>query len=144
MMLSNVWDYLYFESLGRLGIKEHKFTLSRLKNSRSADPTHLSGGISPHSPLGTLFPHSSERQEEPQALIPLQHHRNFQQGHQSSDLGVPRADKGVYETTISGLVWGIPKIPSDPEFLSFSIEAPVTPCFKRLFSLRSCFLFMYP
>ena len=66
-----------------------------------------------------LPPHSPERQEEFQALVLLQHHRNFQQGHQSSDLGIPRADKGVYETPVSGLVWGIPKIPSDPEFQSF-------------------------
>ena len=86
----------------------------------STDPTHLSERTSPHPPsLGALPPHSPEREKEFQALVLLQHHRNFQQGHQSSDLGVPRADKGVDETTVSGLVWGIPKIPSDPEFLSF-------------------------
>ena len=143
-MLPNVWDYLYFESLGRLGIEEHKFTLSRWKDCwRSTDPTHLSERTSPHRPsLGALPPRSPERQGEFQALVLLQHHHNFQQGHQSSDLGVPRADKGVYETPVSGLFWGIPKIPSDPEFLSFWIEEPVTPCFRRLFSLRPCFILM--
>ena len=50
-------------------------------------------------------------------MVPLQHHRNPHQGHQSSDLGLARAEQGSDETTGSVLAWGIPK-PSDPEFLS--------------------------
>ena len=70
------------------------------------------------SSLGALPLLSPERQEEPQALVPLQHHHNPHQGHQSFDLGLLRAEQGSDETTVSGLIWEIPKIPSDPEFLS--------------------------
>ena len=98
-----------------------KFTISRIETKdcrRSANSTHLSE-TSYHLPsLGALPLHYTERQEEPEALVPLQHHHNPHQGHQSSDLGLPKAEQGSDETTGSGLVWEIPKIPSDPEFLS--------------------------
>ena len=47
-------------------------------------------------------------------MVPLQHHRNPHQGHQSSDLGPLRAEQGSDETTVRGWVWEIPKIPSHP------------------------------
>ena len=63
-------------------------------------------------------------------MVPLQHHRNPHQGHQSSELGFLRAEQGSDETMVSGFVWEIPTIPFDPEFLSRYIEAH---CFKRFF-----------
>ena len=80
-------------------------------------PTHLSETSSHLLSLGALPPWSPERQEEPQALVPLQHHHNPYQGHQSFDLVLLRAEQGSDETTVRGLIWEIPKIPSDPEFL---------------------------
>ena len=115
---SNSWDYWCFEILERLGMEELKFTISRTETEdcrRGADPTHLSETSSHLPSLGALSLLSPERQEEPQALVPLQHHHNPHQGHQSSDL---RAEQGSDGITVSGFVWEIPKIPSDPEFLS--------------------------
>ena len=68
--------------------------------------------------MGALPLRYPERQEEPEALVPLQHHHNPHQGHQSSDLALLRAEKWSDETTVSGFIWEIPKIPCDPEFLS--------------------------
>ena len=110
------------EYLGGVDTGQLKFTISRIETKdcrRSANSIHLSERTSSYPPsLGALPPHSPERQKEPQAMVPLQHHHNPHQGHQSSDLGLPRAEQGSDETTGSGLVWEIPKIPSDPEFLS--------------------------
>ena len=103
-------------------MEELKFTISRTETEdcrRGADPTHLSETSSHLPSLGALPLLSPERQEEPQALVPLQHHCNPHLGHQSSVLGLLRAEQGSDETTVSGLVWEIPKIPSDPEFLSY-------------------------
>ena len=100
-------------------MEELKFTISRTETEdcrRGADPTHLSETSSHLPSLGALPLLSPERQEEPQALVPLQHHHNPHQEHQFSD--VLRAEQGSDETTVSGFVWEIPKIPSDPEFLS--------------------------
>ena len=110
------------EYLGGVDTGQLKFTISRIETKdcrRSANSIHLSERTSSYPPsLEALPPHSPERQKEPQAMVPLQHHHNPHQGHQSSDLGLPRAEQGSDETTGSGLVWEIPKIPSDPEFLS--------------------------
>ena len=92
---------------------EPKFTISRTETEdcrRRADPTHLSETSSHLPSLGALPLLSPERQEEPQALVPFQHHHNPHQGHQSSDLGLLRAEQGSDETTVRGLVWEIPKI----------------------------------
>ena len=100
-------------------MEELKFTISRTETEdcrRGADPTHLSETSSHLPSLGALPLLSPERQEEPQALVPLQHHHNPHQEHQFSD--VLRAEQGSDETAVSGFVWEIPKIPSDPEFLS--------------------------
>ena len=118
---SNAWDYPCFETVKRLGFEELKFTVSQTETKDyrgSANPSHVSETSSHLLSLGALPPCSPERQEEPQALVPLQHHCNPHLGHQSSVLGLLRAEQGSDETTVSGLVWEIPKIPSDPEFLS--------------------------
>ena len=73
-------------------------------------PTHLSETSSHLPSLGALPPCSPESHEEPQSLVPLHHHHNPHQGHQSSDLGLLRAEQGSDETTVRGLVWEIPKI----------------------------------
>ena len=112
-----------FKTLENLGIEKLKFTLSRTERKdcrRSANTTHLSESTWSHLPsLGALPLPSPVKQEEPQALVPLQHHRNLHQGHQSSDLGLPRAEQGSDESKVSELVWEMTKIPSNPEFLSY-------------------------
>ena len=137
---STAWDYWSFEILERLGIEEFKFIISRTETEvcrRWANPTHLSETSSHFLSLGALPLHSCERQEEPQALVPLQHHRNPHQGHQSSELGFLSAEQGSDETMVSGFVWEISTIPFDPEFLSCYIEVH---CLKWFFSLlRPCF-----
>ena len=121
MVLSTVWGHPKLEYLGGMDTEQLKFTISRIETKdcrRSANSTHLSERSSSHPPsLGALPPHSPERQKEPQAMVPLQHHRNPHQGHQSSDLGLPRTEQGSDGTTGSVLAWEISK-PSDPEFLS--------------------------
>ena len=122
MTLSTIWGHSKLEYLGGMDTEQLKFIISRIETKhcrRSANSTHLSERTSLYPPsLGALPPHSPERQKEPQAMVSLQHHRNPHQGHQFSDLGLPRAEQGSNETTVSGLIWEIPKIPSDPEFLS--------------------------
>ena len=123
---SNAWDYPCmrfsnaWETVQRLDI-EFKFPLSRTETKDyrgSANSTHLSETSSHLPSLGALPPHSPERQEEPEAPVPLQHHHSPHQGHRSSDLGLLSTEQGSDETTLSGLVSEIPKIPSDPAFLS--------------------------
>ena len=78
------------------GAHIHPYKTETKDDRRSVNPTHLSERPASHSPLLEALPWCpSERQQEPQARVPLQHHHNPHWGHQPPGLRVLRADRGV-------------------------------------------------
>lgn len=78
------------------GAHIHPYETETKDDRRSVNPTHLSERPASHSPLLEAPPWCpSERQQEPQARVPLQHHHNPHWGHQPPGLRVLKADRGV-------------------------------------------------